>query len=55
MYKNKNTSYLVKEIPVETWKKVRAKCLTEGINAVSDVVVNLLEKWVKDEVKYGKQ
>ena len=54
MYKNENTSYLVKGIPVETWKKIRAKCLTEGINKVSDVVNDLLKRWADGNIKYGK-
>ena len=51
MFKNKTTSYLVKEIPVDLWKSVRARCLTEGHNAAGDVIKSLLSKWIKGDIK----
>ena len=54
MYKTEETSHLVKNIPVSLWKKVRAKCLTEGINAVGDVIKQLLSDWVDGKIKYEK-
>ena len=51
MYKNETTSYLVKDIPVSLWKKVRAKALTEEVEAIAPVVIKLLEKWENGEIK----
>lgn len=47
MYKYEKTSYLIKAIPVETWKRFRARCLEDG-NNINDVMINLISRMVKE-------
>mgnify|MGYP003956348111 CR=1 FL=1 len=52
MYKYKKTSYLVKDIPVELWKRCRSRCMEDG-NKVNDVMIHLITKFVED-TKFAK-
>ena len=47
MYKYEKTSYLIKDIPVETWKRFRSRCMEDG-NKVNDVMINLIDRLVKE-------
>ena len=51
MYKSEKTTYVVRNIPVSLWKKVRGKFLTEPGNkkGLSELIISLLEKWTKDD------
>jgi hypothetical protein len=50
MYKSEKTTYVVRDIPVELWKQVKAKFVfnKSGYKNIGQVVVSLLEKWVGD-------
>ena len=51
MYKTNKTTYVVRNIPVELWKSVKAKFLFDksGHKNIGQLVVSLLMKWVKDD------
>jgi len=51
MYKKEKTTYVVRNIPVSLWKKVRGKFLTEPGNkkGLSELIISLLKDWVGDE------
>ena len=43
MYKSDSTNFLVRNIPVNLWKKCRAKALQETDASMNDVILSLLE------------
>ena len=47
MYKSDSTNFLVRNIPVNLWKKCRAKALQETDSSMNDVILNLLQTWEK--------
>lgn len=51
MYKSEKTTYVVRNIPVSLWKKVRGKFLLDSSQhkSIGDKIIELLEGWVKDD------
>ena len=49
MYKSDRTNFLVRNIPVNLWKKCRAKALQETESSMNDVILDLLETWEQGE------
>ena len=49
MYKSDRTNFLVRNIPVNLWKKCRAKALQEADSSMNDVILNLLQTWEQGE------
>jgi len=49
MYKSEKTTYVVRKIPVKLWKEVKSRFLyVDEHKSIGDLVINLLEKWVKE-------
>jgi hypothetical protein len=50
MYKSDKTTYVVKNIPVELWKNVKSRLLFSSSQhkSIGNLVISLLDKWVKD-------
>ena len=46
MYKIETTSYLVRDIPVSVWKKVRAKAVRMD-TTMQKVIIDALHRWSK--------
>ncbi len=57
MYKSEKTTYVVRDIPVGLWKQVKPKFVfnKSGYKNIGQVVINLLEKWVKDGDNDGRK
>lgn len=49
MYKSDSTNFLVRNIPVNLWKKCRAKALQETDASMNDVILDLLQAWEQGE------
>ena len=49
MYKNTKTTYVVRNIPVTLWKKVKAKFAMGEQKSIGDLIISLLQKWVNDD------
>ena len=57
MYKTDKTTYVVRSIPVKLWKQVKSKFLmTEHQHkSIGSIIINLLDKWVKEDKDDWKQ
>ena len=49
MYKSDSTNFLVRNIPVNLWKKCMAKELQETDASMNDVILDLLQAWEQVE------
>ena len=46
-----NTTYLIKNINRQDWRKFRAKCLTNGYGAAAEVLRELIKKYSKGTIE----
>ena len=49
MYKSDSTNFLVRNIPVNLWKKCRAKAMQETDSSMNEVILSLLQTWEQGE------
>ena len=48
---NENTkSFMIKDIPVEDWRKVKIKFLQDGYDTYNEALLNLIEKYANDKL-----
>jgi len=51
IYKATHTTYLVRKVPVQLWKDCRRKAIETDQNQMSEVIIELLRKWVDGKVR----
>ena len=47
---NQNTNYLLKNIPVELWKKFKKKAVDEDADNYSQILIELIKSYTKTNV-----
>tara|TARA_R100001480_G_scaffold141385_1_gene138700 strand:- start:334 stop:483 length:150 start_codon:yes stop_codon:yes gene_type:complete len=48
---NNKTTYIIKDIDRNIWRKFRAKCLTNGYGSAAAVLKELIKKYSKGSIE----
>ena len=55
-YKTDTTSYVLKDIPVDTWKSIKGSLIKEDIQSANALLLFLLNEYIKGKTrKYGSK